>query len=91
MRTLQEKYNAILEGNFSEAQFVRDARLAHPSLITQYNGFNDTVQILKNKGMIAEVAKKQEPKYSTENQKMQSHQMYLIQVSNLSLTRSSAL
>lgn len=65
MRTLQEKYNALLEGNFSEAQFVRDARLAQPNLITQYNGFNDTVQILKNKGMIAEVTKKEEPKYST--------------------------
>jgi len=65
MRTLQEKYTAILEGNFSEAQFVRDARLAHPNLITQYNGFKDTVQILKNRGMIAEAVKNQEPKYST--------------------------
>ena len=54
MRTLQEKYNAILEGNFSKTQFVRDARLAHPSLITQFNGYEDSVQILKNKGMVAE-------------------------------------
>lgn len=64
MKTLQEKYNAIKEGNFSKAQFVRDARLAHPNLITQFNGFEDTASILKNRGMIAE-AKAQEPKYST--------------------------
>ena len=64
MRTLQEKYNAVIEGNYSKAQFVRDARMSQPQFITQYNGYDDAVQILKNKGMIAE-AKAQEPKYST--------------------------
>tara|TARA_R110000868_G_scaffold114648_4_gene306952 strand:- start:1040 stop:2113 length:1074 start_codon:yes stop_codon:yes gene_type:complete len=57
MKTLQEKYNAILEGNFSKKQFVRDARLAHSSLITQFNSFADTVAILKNKGMVVEAKK----------------------------------
>ena len=64
MRTLQEKYNAVLEGNYSKAEFVRDARASQPQFITQYNGFDDAVQILKNKGMVSE-AKNQEPKYST--------------------------
>ena len=64
MRTLQEKYNAVLEGNYSKAEFVRDARMSQPQFITQYNGYDAAVQILKNKGMIAE-AKMQEPKYST--------------------------
>lgn len=54
MRTLTEKYNAVLQENYSKSQFVRDARLSHPNLITQFNGFEDTVQILKNKGMISE-------------------------------------
>jgi hypothetical protein len=57
MKTLQEKYNAILEGNFSKVQFVRDARLAHSNLITQFNSFADTVAILKNKGMVVEAKK----------------------------------
>ena len=57
MKTLQEKYNAILEGNFSKTQFVRDARLAHSNLITQFNSFADTVAILKNKGMVVEAKK----------------------------------
>lgn len=64
MRTLQEKYNAVLEGNYSKAEFLRDAKTSQPQFITQYNGFEDAVQILKNKSMIAE-AKMQEPKYST--------------------------
>ena len=63
MKTLQEKYNAILEGNFSKKQFVRDARLGHPNLITQFNGFDDTVTILKNRGMIQEAKKQEVPQY----------------------------
>ena len=54
MRTLTEKYNAVLQGEYSKKQFVRDARLAHPNIITQYNGYKDTVAILKNKGMVFE-------------------------------------
>ena len=54
MRTLTEKYNAVLQGEYSKKQFVRDARLAHPNIITQYNGYQDTVAILKNKGMVFE-------------------------------------
>lgn len=56
MRTLQEKYNGINEGAFSKEQFLRDARLQLPNLITQYNGYEDTVQILKNRGIIQENA-----------------------------------
>ena len=54
MRTLQEKYNAIQEGNFSKDQFLRDTRMQHPNLVTRYNGYKDAVQILKNRGMIKE-------------------------------------
>ena len=63
MKTLQEKYNAIQEGNFSKKQFVRDARLGQPNLITQFNGFEDTVAILRNKGMIQEAKKAETPQY----------------------------
>lgn len=59
MRTLTEKYNAIVEGNFSKDQFVRDARLSHPNFITQFTSFKDAVKILKNKGLVHE-AKKEE-------------------------------
>ena len=54
MRTLQEKYNGINEGRFSKEQFLRDVRLQLPNLVTQYNGYDDAIQILKNRGMIQE-------------------------------------
>ena len=59
MRTLQEKYNGINEGKFTKDQFLRDARMEQPSLVTHFNGYDDAVKILKNRGMIRET-------YSTE-------------------------
>ena len=58
MRTLTEKYNGVLEGRYAKAQFLRDARLAHPQFITQFNGYDDAVSILKNRGMISEAKSK---------------------------------
>lgn len=57
MRTLQEKYNGIQEGKFSKEHFLAEARMQQPQLITRFNGYDDAVQILKNKGMIQEAAK----------------------------------
>ena len=53
MKTVTEKYRAIKSGQISESEFVRQMRLAHPQHITQFNGFNDTVQILRNKGLLS--------------------------------------
>ena len=64
MKTLQEKYNAIQEDNFSKAQFKRDAIMECGHLVTHFNSYDDIVNILINRGVIAE-AKKEEPKYST--------------------------
>lgn len=64
MRTLQEKYNGVLEGNFSKTQFKRDAAIEMPQFVSTVNSFDDTVSILKNKGAITE-AKTEEPKYTT--------------------------
>jgi hypothetical protein len=54
MRTLTEKYRAVQEGRFAKAQFLRDARLDQPQLISQHNSYNDAVQILKNRGLLFE-------------------------------------
>ena len=55
MRTIQEKYNAVVEGNFSKTQFLRDAKRELPQFLSPYSGFPDTVSILKSKGMLVEV------------------------------------
>lgn len=54
MRTLTEKYNGVLKGLFSKDQFLRDARMEQSHLVTQYNSYNDAVNILLNKGLIHE-------------------------------------
>ncbi len=69
MRTIQEKYNAILEGNFSKSQFVKDAKRELSQFISPFNGYKDTVSILKSKGVIYEAKKKDTPEYDTPGKK----------------------
>lgn len=57
MKTLQEKYIGVREGKFSKTQWLKEAKLTLPHLISPYNGFDDAVQILKNKSMIHEEVK----------------------------------
>lgn len=52
--TATEKYRAVNEGRMAKSEFVRQMRQQFPQLVSQYNGYNDTVQILKNKGMLFE-------------------------------------
>src|SRR5210317_1862470 len=63
MRTIQEKYNAILEGKFSKSQFVKDAKRELSQFLSPYNGYEDTVSILKSKGVIYEAKKREVPEY----------------------------
>ena len=65
MRTIQEKYNAILEGKFSKSQFVKDAKRE----LSPFNGYEDTVSILKSKGVIYEAKKKETLEYDIPGRK----------------------
>ena len=55
--TATEKYRAVNEGKMAKREFVRQMRLEFPQYISQFNGFNDSVSILKNKGLIFEAKK----------------------------------
>ena len=57
--TATEKLRAVNEGKMAKGEFVRQMRLSFPNSITQFNGFKDTVQILKNKGLVFEDYKKE--------------------------------
>ena len=61
LKTATERYKAVTEGKMAKSEFVRQMRQEFPSFITQCNGYNDTVSILKNKGLIFE-AKKEKKK-----------------------------
>jgi hypothetical protein len=47
MKTATEKYNAVLEGKADKKEFVRQMRQQFPNFISQFNGFDDSVQILR--------------------------------------------
>lgn len=55
MKTLREKYNAIQKGEYSKTQFIKEARMELPNLISPNNSYSDIVNILKNKNFIKEV------------------------------------
>ena len=52
--TATEKYRAVNEGKMAKGEFVRQMRMAYPSVISQWNSYNDTVTILRNRGYITE-------------------------------------
>ena len=52
--TLQEQYNLIQEGKGNKQQFFKSVRQLFPNLVTPINTYEDTVRILKNRGIIAE-------------------------------------
>lgn len=54
--TATEKYRAVNEGKMAKGEFVRQMRMAYPSVISQWNSYNDAVTILKNRGYITEKA-----------------------------------
>lgn len=54
--TATEKYIAVQEGTMAKREFIRQMRQQYPMYVSQYNGYDDTVQILKNKGMISEIS-----------------------------------
>jgi len=54
VKSVTERYRAVNEGTMSKKEFVRQMRQQYPMHITQFNGFDDSVQILKNRGLLFE-------------------------------------
>tara|TARA_S200002703_G_scaffold33556_1_gene29072 strand:- start:12903 stop:14291 length:1389 start_codon:yes stop_codon:yes gene_type:complete len=52
--TVTEKYRAVNEGSMTKKEFVRQMRQQYPNHITQFDGFDSSVQILKNRGLLFE-------------------------------------
>ena len=56
---LQKKYEEYVAGEFTAYNFLREARMTYPHLVTNLNGIQDAVNILKNNGLVFE-AKEEE-------------------------------
>lgn len=54
MKSISIQYQELKEGKMDKFQFLRNAKMMFPSYVTNYNSFEDSVKILKNRGMLTE-------------------------------------
>jgi len=54
MKSIQNQYRDLKEGKMSQANFMRNLRMTMPQYITNVTSFNDSIKILKNKGILNE-------------------------------------
>jgi hypothetical protein len=54
MKSIANQYIDLKEGRMSQANFMRSLRMTFPQYITNVTSFNDSVRILKNKGILTE-------------------------------------
>jgi hypothetical protein len=54
MKSISVQYQELKENKISKHQFLRNARMLFPNHVTQHNSFEDSVKILKNKGLLNE-------------------------------------
>ena len=52
--TLQQQYNLIKEGKGDKAHFLKNAKFQFPNLFNNFTSYEDSVNVLKSKGLITE-------------------------------------
>jgi hypothetical protein len=54
MKSISVQYQELKEGRMTQHQFLRNARMLFPNFVTNHNSFDDSVKILKSKGLLNE-------------------------------------
>jgi hypothetical protein len=54
MKSIKQQYIDLQEGRMSQANFMRNLRMALPQYINNVTSYNDSVRILRNKGILSE-------------------------------------
>jgi len=54
MKSISVQYQDLREGKIDRHQFLRNARMMFPNFVTNQNSFEDSVKILKQKGLLNE-------------------------------------
>jgi len=54
MKNISLQYQDLQEGKMNRHQFLRNARMMFPNHVTQFNSFEDSVAILKSRGLLNE-------------------------------------
>jgi hypothetical protein len=54
MKNITNQYKDLKEGRISQSNFMRNLRMTFPHLVTNVTSFDDSIKILKNKGLLSE-------------------------------------
>jgi hypothetical protein len=54
MKNISIQYQDLREGKMDKHQFLRNARMMFPNFVTNHNSFEDSIKILKNRGLLNE-------------------------------------
>ena len=54
MKSISLQYQELKEGKMNKHQFLRNARMMFPNFVTNHNSYDDSVKILKSKGLLNE-------------------------------------
>jgi hypothetical protein len=54
MKSIVNQYRDLKEGKMSQANFMRNVRMTLPHYVTNTTSYNDTIKILRNKGILTE-------------------------------------
>jgi len=54
MKSIKQQYIDLQEGNMSQANFMRNLRMTLPQFVTNITSYEDSVRILRNKGILTE-------------------------------------
>jgi hypothetical protein len=54
LKSIKQQYIDLREGNMTQANFMRNLRMTMPQYVTNLSSFEDSVRILKNKGILTE-------------------------------------
>jgi hypothetical protein len=65
MESVKQQYLSLKEGKMNQAQFMRNVRMSLPQYITNLSSFEDTVKILRNKGILTEADMKDKDEISS--------------------------
>ena len=57
MKNIQKQYTDLLEGKMSKSNFMRNVRMQFPQYVAPSNSYNDAINILKSKRILAEAEK----------------------------------
>lgn len=72
MESAKQQYLNLKEGKMTQAQFMRNIRMSLPQYVTNISSFEDTVKILRNKGILTEADINEEYGMSLEDAKAEA-------------------